>query len=260
MADETVVTVPEAAEKVVEQAVAEAPAIQAPIEPKPATPEAKPKAPQSKQPPKKPATSKRLKAAKPASKPVAVKAEPARKPTRAKARPAREPAITRIKPVRAGAMREGVETMTKQTNDAGLFAAEQFRTVFGDVNERAKATMERNARIVEELSDLTRGNVEALVASSKVAAKGVEALSQDVAEYSRKSFEEASTVLKSLAEVKSATDLFKLQGDYARAAFDAAIAESARVSEAVLKIAGDVAEPITSRYTVAAERVKTLAA
>ena len=120
--------------------------------------------------------------------------------------------------------------------------------------------MEKGAKIVEEIADLTRGNVEAIVASSKVAAKGVETLSQDAAEYSRKSFEEASTALKSFAEVKSATDFFKLQGDYARSAFDAAVAESARVSEAMLKIAGEVAEPITSRYAVAAERVKTLAA
>jgi phasin family protein len=152
--------------------------------------------------------------------------------------------------------------MTKQTNgvDAGLFATEQFKTVFGDVNERAKAAVERSAKIVEELADLTRGNVEALVASSKVAAKGVESLSQDAAEYSRKSFEEASAALKGFAEVKSATDFFKLQGDFARAAFDAAVAESARVSETVLKLAGEVAEPITSRYNVAAERVKTLAA
>ena len=40
----------------------------------------------------------------------------------------------------------------------------------------------------------------------------------------------------------------------------ASVAESARVSETVLKLAGEVAEPINSRYTVAAERVKTLAA
>ena len=38
-------------------------------------------------------------------------------------------------------------------------------------------------------------------------------MSQDAAEYSRKSFEEASAALKSFAEVKSATDFFKLQGD-----------------------------------------------
>jgi len=166
------------------------------------------------------------------------------------------------KPVRAvkRIQTKGVETMNKQTNQAGTFAADQFKNVFGDVNERAKTAMEKGAKIVEEITDLTRGNVEALVASSKVAAKGVETLSQDAAEFGRKSFEEASATLKSFAEVKSATDFFKLQSDFARSAFDAAVAQSARASESFLKIAGDVAEPITSRYTVAAERVKTLAA
>jgi phasin family protein len=193
-------------------------------------------------------------------------ARKAAKPRRAaKPRPARKPAVkTRAKRATARASSiEGVKIMNKQTRDgvdAGLFAADQFKTVFGDVNERAKAAVERSAKIVEEFADLTRGNVEAFVASSKVAAKGVEALSQDAAEYSRKSFEEASAALKGFAEVKSATDFFKLQGDFARAAFDSAVAESARLSETMLKIAGDVAEPINSRYTVAAERVKTLAA
>ena len=262
MADETVATeAAEAAEKVVKQVVAEAAAVEAPVEPKPEAAEAQPRVPEPKQPTKKPAASKRIKAVTPARKSAPVKVKSAKKPPSAKAKPARKPVVKKkIKPVRAGTMKEGVETMTKQTNDAGLFAAEQFRTVFGDVNERAKSTMERSARIVEELADLTRGNVEAIVASSKVAAKGVETLSQEAAEYSRKSFEEASTALKSLAEVKSATDLFKLQGDFARSAVDAALAESARLSETVLKLAGEVAEPITSRYNVAAERVKTLAA
>ena len=149
---------------------------------------------------------------------------------------------------------------TKQTVEAGRVAADQLKNVFGDVNERAKVAAERSAKVAEELAELTRGNVEALVASSKIVAKGVESISQDAAEYSRKAFEEASATLKSFAEVKSPTDFFKLQGDYARAAFDSAVAESARLSESVLKLAGDVAEPITSRYTVAAERVKTLAA
>ena len=139
-------------------------------------------------------------------------------------------------------------------------ATEQFTAVIGDVNARAKTAFEKSTKIVEQLADLTRGNVEAIVASSKVAAKGVEILGQDAAEYSRKSFEDASAAFKSFAEVKSATDFFKLQGDFARSAFDAAVAESARLSETVMKLANDVAEPINSRYAVAAERVKTLAA
>ncbi len=165
---------------------------------------------------------------------------------------------------RAGTIRsKGAEIMNKQTRngaEATQIAADQFKSVFGDVNDRAKVAAERSAKIVEEFADLTRGNVEAMVASSKVAAKAVESLSQDAAEYSRKSFEEASSALKTFAEAKSATDFFRLQSDFARTAFDNAIAESARISETVLKIAGDVAQPITNRYTVAAERVKTLAA
>jgi len=212
-----------------------------------------------------------------AAKPVAKAAAPkARKPARRaakktikQAKPARKPAAARTvrkaKPARAGAatIKTGVKTMANQstkTIETGKIAAEQFTAVLGDVNARAKTAFEKSAKIVEEIADLTRGNVEALVASSKVAAKGVETLSHDAADYGRKSFEEASAAFKSFAEVKSATDFFKLQGDYARSAFDAAVAESARLSETVLKLAGDVAEPINSRYAAAAERVKTLAA
>jgi phasin family protein len=149
---------------------------------------------------------------------------------------------------------------TKETVDTGFAAADQFKNAFGDVNERAKTAMEKGAKLMEELADLTRGNVEALVASSKVAAKGVETLSQDAAEFSRRNFDEASAALRSFAEVKSPTDFFKLQGDFARSTFDAAVTQSARVSETMIKIVGDAVEPITSRYAVAAERAKTLAA
>jgi phasin family protein len=211
-------------------------------------------------------------AAKPARKPVtARKAKAKAKPARAAAKAARIAKPTRVaakiikKPARAGitAIKTGVKTMNKQTQkaaDAGFAAAEQIKTVVSQANDRAKTAMEKSAKVIEELAELGRGNVEAIVASSKVAAKGVEGLSQDAANYSRKSFEDASVAFKSFADVKSATDLFKLQGDFARSAFDAAVAQSARVSETVLKLAGDVAEPLTSRYTVAAERVKTLAA
>ena len=208
------------------------------------------------------------KAAKPAKKPVAArktkartKAQPA-KPAAKVAKKIARPAAKIAKPA-VKATKTGVKTMTTQTRKAaetGFAAAEQIKTVVSEANDRAKTAMEKNAKIIEELAELGRGNVEALVASSKVAAKGVETLSQDAANYSRARFEEATAAFKSFTDVKSATDFFKLQGDFARSAFDSAVAESARVSENVLKLAGDVAEPLTSRYAVAAERVKTLAA
>ena len=194
----------------------------------------------------------------------AAKKSPARKPAKRAAAAKRATPITKA-PARAAAktIKTGAKTMNTQTKKAAQtaqIASDQFKTVIGDVNARAQTAMEKNAKIVEELAELTRGNVDAFVASSKVAAKAVETISQNAANFSRKSFENATSAFKSFSEVKSATDFFKLQGDFARSSFDSAVAESARVSETMLKLAGDVAEPLTSRYTVAADRVKTLAA
>jgi phasin family protein len=204
---------------------------------------------QSKADPKAP------KAAQPAAAPKQVKDEAVAKDVK----PAPAGPVQTNQTVQDDTVQGAVEMATK-TNTASAFNADQFKNAFGDVNERAKVAFEKGAKLVEEFADLTRGNVEAFVASSKVAAKGVETLSQDAAEFGRKSFDEASAAFRGFADAKTATDFFKLQGDFARSAFDAAVAESARVSEAMLKIAGDVAEPITSRYAVAAERVKSLAA
>ena len=242
---------PKAAVPTVETVPAPAPQAEAPAARKVEAPKAEAPTPVAEAPKAKPAR----------RKPAPKAAAPARKAKRAAPAAARK-AKKIVKPARRAGVKQpnqGVKTMATKTQTP-FIGTEQFTAAFGDVNARAKTAFEKGAKLAEEIADLTRGNVEALVASSKVAAKGVETLSQDAAEYGRKSFEDASATLKSFAEVKSATDFFKLQSDFARSAFDAAVAESARVSEAFIKIAGDAAEPITSRYTVAAERVKTLAA
>lgn len=145
-------------------------------------------------------------------------------------------------------------------NETTQAVTERVQAIIGDVNDRARTAIEKNTRIVEELTELTRGNVEALVTSSKVAARGVEALGQEAANYGRKSFEEASTALRSFAEIKSPTDLFRLQSEYAKSSFDSLVSESSKFSEAMVKLAGEVFEPLSSRYSIAAERVKSVVA
>ncbi len=159
-------------------------------------------------------------------------------------------------------IKEETEQMatTTETPAGSGFAADRFQTAFGDVNERAKAALEKSSKVLEELTELTKGNVEAVVASSRVAAKGVETLTQEAAEFGRRSFENASEAIKSLAQVKSPADFFRLQNDYAKSAFDNWVAESSKTSETVVKLAGEITQPIASRYSVAAERVKSVVA
>jgi len=133
------------------------------------------------------------------------------------------------------------------------------QSLFAEFNDRAKAAVEKGTKAFDELNDFAKGNVEAVVESSKIAAKGFEAFGQDAAEYGRKSFEGATAALKSFAAVKSPTELFKLQSEYVRSAFDSLVAETSKNTESLLKLAGDVAQPLSNRAAVAAEKIKIAA-
>ena len=168
--------------------------------------------------------------------------------------------ISNTKIAGAKIMTDTIQKTQEATKQVAEKATEQFRAAATKANEQGKVAMEKGARFVEELADLTRGNVEALVASQKTAAKYAETLSQGAADYGRRSFEQASATLKSFAEVKSPTDFFRLQSEFARSAFDQFVAEGSRVTETVVKMSNDVAEPLASRYAVAQERLKAVAA
>ena len=126
-------------------------------------------------------------------------------------------------------------------------------------SERAKAQMEKGAKAFEDMNAFGKGNVEAIVESSKIAARGFEQMGQDAASYMKSSYESATGMFRSMAAIKSPTELFKLQSDYARASFDAFVAEASRSTEAALKLAGEIAQPISNRVALAAEKIKVAA-
>jgi phasin family protein len=145
------------------------------------------------------------------------------------------------------------ETAKKFTADAG----QKVQAFFGDASERAKQSYEKSVKMTEEFTEFQKGNVEAMVESGKLAAKAAESLGQEAADYARKSFESSTAAFKTFASAKSPTELFKLQSDYMKSSFEAAVAESTKVTEAWLKLAGDVAQPLSNRLAVAVEKVKT---
>jgi len=138
-------------------------------------------------------------------------------------------------------------------------AAEKAQAMFAEFTNRFKTAFEKSSKFGEEYVEFAKGNVEAMIASSKVAAKAGETLGQEAAEYGKKHLEAATQAFKSFATVKSPTELFQLQSEFAKASFDSIVAEASRVSESLLKVAGDVAQPISNRYAIAAEKIKSAA-
>ena len=94
-------------------------------------------------------------------------------------------------PVAASAPMKG-NTMNETITNAQASiktAAEDMQTrateMFGDMNTRAKDAMSKGTKAIEELVEFSKGNVEAIVASGRVAAKGAEEIAKYSAEYGR---------------------------------------------------------------------------
>jgi len=176
--------------------------------------------------------------------------------------PAVETVIEQVTETVAAAAQEAPATIEKEVikmNDTIKEAADKGQAYFAEFSAKAKAAAEKSAKALEDINEFGKGNVEALVESGKIAAKGFETLGQDYADYARKQFEGTTAALKGFAAVKSPTEFFKLQADFVRGQFDSFVAESSKNTEAMLKLAGDVAKPISNRVALAAEKIKVAA-
>ena len=158
--------------------------------------------------------------------------------------------------VQADPATEDTTTMATTIENMTETATDKTQAMLGDMNSRAKGAMEKSAAMFTELNSFNKGNVEALVESGKLAIAGLQTMAQDQAAYVRTQFEQATAAARTLTAVKSPTEFVKLQGDYVRQQFDAMVAETSRSTEAVLKLAGEVAQPISNRFALAAEKVR----
>ena len=93
-----------------------------------------------------------------------------------------------------------------------------------------------------------------MVEASRVAAEGDQGDRPGRRLPSRTGFEQAADAIRSLAEAKSPTEYLQLQGDFARASFDRAVSESSKLTESLVKLAGEAFQPLSNRASANAER------
>ena len=163
----------------------------------------------------------------------------------------------------AAAAQERIETVTNTNFFNGFEAVPAFapfQNLFADANERGQEIAKRSQKVAEELADLARANVEAIVEAGRVASEGARSIDQDVVASSRDGVEQAADAIRSLAEAKSPTEYLQLQSDFARQSFDRAVAESSKLAESLVKLAGEAFQPLSNRATANAERFNTLVA
>jgi hypothetical protein len=128
-----------------------------------------------------------------------------------------------------------------------------------EAQEKAKVAFEKSTATVGEVSEFTKGNLEAIVASGKILATGLKEMGEMLVTEGKSAVETVTADVKELATLKSPADLFKLQGEIMRRNFDAMVAFGSKQTEAMMKLAGDAAAPVSNRVSIAVDKVKKAA-
>lgn len=194
-----------------------------------------------------------IKSAKPkivAAKPAVVPpAAPTAKAVKTKSLPGMKPAF--VKPII-----ELKDTIMAKTPDF----TKSMTDAMSEVQTRAKAAYEKSTEVATEISDFTKGNVEALMESGKILSEGVQDIGKTCADEAKAAFETMTADMKEIAAIKSPTELFQLQGKLMRRNFDSFVAFSSKSSEAMVKLANEAVAPLSSRMSLAADKVSKAAA
>lgn len=158
------------------------------------------------------------------------------------------------KPVAAPS--KGIKTMNDTVKKFADEAKTRTEALTADFNEKAKEAMAKTSKLAEEAVEFNKANVEALVEAGKIAAKGIETLGQEGVTFARKSFEDTTAALKGYTAVKTPADFFKLYAENSKKAFDAAVAQTSKTSELVVKLTNDSFAPISNRVSVITSKMK----
>ena len=153
---------------------------------------------------------------------------------------------------------ETVKATVSQFNDSAEAAMTSGKEAMEKITAQAKDAAENSMKSIEEMTDLARGNVEAMLASARVAAAGFETVAAHISEVSRKSFESTTTAARAMTSAKTPNEMFQLQNDFAKTQFDVAVSEFSKMTEMMVKLSGEVMEPVQNRMAIATDKMKTV--
>ena len=149
----------------------------------------------------------------------------------------------------ASMMTASAAVMTAQTEQAITMAKSSFE----QIATQSREAMEQSLKTVSAVTEMTRGNVDALLDSTRAASSGLQAIAQDVSAYTKDSMERTASAARALTQARTPPELFKLQSEFARAEFATAIAEYTKLSQAMFQTMTAIFEPLQKQAITAAQ-------
>jgi hypothetical protein len=96
----------------------------------------------------------------------------------------------------------------------------------------------------EDIQKLGKDNVDVAMKQFGTVSKGWQAIATEVADYSKKSFEDGSAALEKLFGAKSLDKAIEVQSDYVKTAYEGFVAEATKLGELYTDLAKESYKPL----------------
>jgi hypothetical protein len=96
----------------------------------------------------------------------------------------------------------------------------------------------------DELQKITKENTDIAVKNFNTVSKSVQAIAVEVADYSKKSFEEGTAAVEKLFGAKTLDKAIEVQSDYFKTAYEGFVAEATKIGELYADLAKETYKPI----------------
>jgi hypothetical protein len=95
----------------------------------------------------------------------------------------------------------------------------------------------------DEIQNASKESMDATMRSFGALSKASQAIAAEVADYSKKSFEDGTKVLEQLLGVRSLDKAIEIQTDYAKTAYEGFVAQATKIGELYADLAKETYKP-----------------
>ena len=105
---------------------------------------------------------------------------------------------------------------------------------------------------IDELQQFGKSNMDATVKSFGSLSNGLQAIAAEMADYSKRVFEQGTAATEKLIGSKSLDKSFEVQSDYVKTAYEGFVAEATKLGELYTDVAKEAYKPFEGQWGRAA--------
>lgn len=101
---------------------------------------------------------------------------------------------------------------------------------------------------IEDIQKFGKDNMDATVKSLGAFSKSLQAITIEIADYSKKVFEQSAAAAENLISAKSLEKAIEVQSDYAKSSYETFVAEATKLGELYADLAREAYKPFETQF------------